>query len=171
MAVYHFLNGYKNFYFEAEKNGRKETLEFSFKWASFVESYEKISIRREYLNGKRSKKILHFNLKWEIDYPQHLEASDLKEWARLEALENAGYVLTLIPHEDTEDVRKFKVQIIDQPRSYGLQYHHRGRKSTAHKGYKMAVETIEPVYDLGFVDMNEYTAGVHLEDMPQPVVE
>jgi len=169
--AYKFLNGWKNFRIiatrasEGDAPGNTETFNFTFRNGGLVESYEKVGIRREYLNGRKSKKPFYFNLRWDVDYGNYIEAGDLENFARIETLELLGYKLQLIPHIDVKD-RKFDVQIVDERREYGLQYHHRGKKSTAHKGYKIAFENTEPITALQFVNMTTYIGNANVKVNP-----
>lgn len=168
---YKFLNGWKVFRIIARRGeggdspNTTETFNFTFRNGGLVESYEKQSIRREYLNGKKRKQVFYVNLRWDIDYTQHIEAEDLEKFARVENLESIGWELELIPHIDVKE-RKFKVQIIDERREYGLQYHHRGKKATAHKGYKIAFENTEPITMIEFVNMDTYIGNANVKINP-----
>ncbi|HMQ78828.1 MAG TPA: hypothetical protein PKE39_14435 [Ignavibacteria bacterium] len=169
--AYKFLNGWKRFRIIANKGsegdapGNEEIFNFTFKFASFVESYEKQSVRREYLNGRKSKKVFYYNMRWEVDYANHLEAADLQNFARIELLEDAGWTLTLIPHIDVKE-RKCKVQIVDEKRDYGLNPTHRGKKAVTHRGYRIAFENTEPVTSLSFVNMDEYIGNANVKVNP-----
>ena len=169
--AYKFLNGWKNFRIiatraeQGDTPGDEEIFNFSFRNGGLVESYEKESIRREYLNGRKSKKCFFFNMRWDVDYGNYIDADDLLKFERVEYLELVGWKLELVPHIDVKN-RKFKVQIIDEKREYGLQYHHRGRKSTAHKGYRIAFENTEPVTSLGFVNMETYIGNANVKVNP-----
>ncbi len=169
--LYRFLNGWKNFRIIAHRPvgsdapDNTKTFDFTFKVASFVESYEKQSIRREYLNGKKRKKVFYINMMWEIAYGNHLEGEDLEKFAQIENLETAGWKLELIPHIDVKE-RKFWVQIIDKKREYGLNPHNRGKKATTHKGYDFALENTEPITLIEFINMNSYIGDTGVRSNP-----
>ena len=145
-----YVNGYSSPRFLITHSlGNTETVNISLKFQGLREYIEDKYIMHEDLSGALKPKFLYTRKYFELDFSALLTSTDAFAVQRVDDACRQGKPVSIIPHAENP-AYIYRVTVVPDKRSLGL--HYGGLNSFGNKDFIINFQTIEPLYELGWLD-------------------
>lgn len=147
-----YVNGYSKYRITlVDSLGNREVYDFSTRYQSLKEYYEKISIEQRTIGGVIKKKIKYVDHEFRISFPDAIIKDDLLKFKDIENSEFSNQQILLTPHIEYP-WRFFDVTIIDEKREIDTMPSFGGDDNTFNRGYEIAFRNKYPIFDVKLID-------------------